>query len=71
MQTQTLHIEGMMCDACAGHVTRALQDLDGVQAAPVSLDAKTAVVTFDPARVGTAQMLAAVADEGYEATVRA
>ncbi len=71
METTTLNIEGMSCALCVGHVTRALSELDGVQAAEVSLPGKTAVVTYDPARVGLAQMADAVAEEGYEASARA
>ncbi len=65
--TETLNIAGMSCGACVGHVTRALQGLDGVQAAAVSLEDKRAVVTYDPARVQVPQMIEAVAEEGYEA----
>ncbi len=71
MRTETLHVDGMSCEACVGHVTRALQGLDGVQSAQVSLADKQAVVTYDPAKVQVAQMLEAVAAEGYEASPRA
>lgn len=67
MQTVTMSVEGMSCGACVGHVTRALQGLDGVQSAQVSLQDKRAVVTYDPAKVQAAQMTEAIADEGYEA----
>ena len=63
-----LSVQGMMCDACVGHVTRALTALDGVQAANVDLDAAQAAVTYDPAKVSLSQMLTAVEDEGYEAS---
>ena len=68
MQTETLSVQGMSCAACVGHVTRALQGLDGVQAAEVSLADARAVVTYDPAKVQAAQMREAVAEEGYEAS---
>jgi copper chaperone len=71
MQTTTLDVQGMSCGACVGHVTRALQGLDGVQSAQVSLQDKQAVVTYDSAKVQVAQMAEAVADEGYEASPRA
>ena len=71
MQTETLDVQGMSCGACVGHVTRALQALDGVQSAQVSLQDKQAVITYDPARVQVAQMVEAVAEEGYEASPRA
>ena len=67
LETQTLSVQGMMCEACVGHVTKALAALDGVQAADVDLDAAQATVTYDPAKVQVSQMLAAVEDEGYEA----
>ncbi len=68
MQTETLNIEGMSCEVCVRHVTRALEGLDGVQSARVSLEDKRAVVIYDPSRVQPPQMLEAVADEGYEAS---
>lgn len=71
MQTETLDVQGMSCGACAGHITRALQALDGVQNAQVSLADKQAVVTYDPAKVQVIQMVEAVAEEGYEASPRA
>lgn len=70
MHTETLNVQGMSCEACVGHVTRALKGLDGVQSAQVSLESKQAVVAYDPAKVGTAQMVQAVSEEGYEATPR-
>ena len=70
MQTETLDVRGMSCGACVGHVTRALQALDGVQSAQVSLEANEAVVTYDPAKVGADQMVEAIVEEGYQATPR-
>ena len=71
LQTETLDVQGMSCDACVGHVTRALQGLNGVQSAQVSLADKQAVVTYDPARVQVVRMVEAVAEEGYQASPRA
>lgn len=70
MQTETLNVQGMTCEACVGHVTRALLVLDGVQSAEVSLQDRTAVVTYNPASAQVSQMLEAVAEEGYEASRR-
>jgi len=61
----------MACDACVRAVTSALEGLDGVQSAWVSLHDKQATVTYDPAKVKTPQMAEAVAEEGYEASPRA
>ncbi len=71
MQTQILDVQGMSCDACVGHVTRALRGLGGVLSAAVSLSDHEAIVVYDPAAVQVSQMLEAVADEGYVAAPRA
>ena len=71
MQTQILDVQGMSCDACVGHVTRALMGLDGVLSAAISLSDHEATVVYDPAAVQVSQMLEAVADEGYAAAPRA
>ncbi len=68
MQTETMSIEGMECEACVGHITRALLGLGGVQSAQVSLAEKQAVVTYDPAQVQVSQMVEAIVEEGYEAS---
>ena len=44
--TKTIHIEGMMCAHCEATVKKALEALEGVQAAAVSHEAGTAVVTL-------------------------
>ena len=66
METKIFAVSGMMCDACAGHVTRALTALYGVQSVDVDLAGASAAVTYDSARAGLRQMQAAVEDEGYE-----
>ena len=66
MDTITLSVTGMMCDACVGHVTRALSGLAGVEKADISLASNTATVVYDPAQVTLEQMTDAIADEGYE-----
>jgi copper chaperone CopZ len=67
-RTDTLKVEGMVCDACVRHVTHALMGLAGVQSADVDLAEKRVVVTYDEALVNTAQMVLAILDEGYEAS---
>lgn len=45
--TKTIYIEGMMCNHCTAHVKKALEQLDGVKGADVSLENKCAVVTLE------------------------
>jgi copper chaperone len=68
VETKTLNIEGMSCSACVRAVTNALLDLDGVKTADVSLDAKQAIVTYDPAQVQVGAMTAVIDEEGYAVT---
>lgn len=65
---KTLHVEGMMCGHCVAHVKKALEAVDGVEAAEVSLDDKSATVTLS-ADVSDEALVAAVVEEGYEAAM--
>ena len=65
--TKTLKIEGMMCNHCVMHVTKALEGIAGVEKADVDLKGKKAVVTLG-GDVSDEAMKTAVADAGYEVT---
>ncbi|MGI9953537.1 copper ion binding protein [Moorellaceae bacterium AZ2] len=62
----TLKIQGMTCSHCQMSVEKALQGLAGVQRVKVDLEAKEAVVTYDPDRVTLQDLKEAVAQAGYE-----
>ena len=64
----TLQIEGMTCNHCVMHVTRALKSLSGVNNADVNLENKTAQVNYDPSVVSPDEMIKAVTETGYQAT---
>ncbi len=57
-------VEGMMCQNCVKHVTKALNDLPGVTVT-VDLDSKTAIVTGE---VSDDAIRAAITEAGYEVT---
>jgi copper chaperone CopZ len=67
----TLHVEGMTCAGCTIATRKVLARLPGVTRAEVSYERKEAVVTYDPAKVTVAQMIAAVKTLEYTATVAA
>lgn len=67
-KTIELDIKGMTCDHCVHAVTTAVQDVDGVSEAKVSLATNSATVTGDVFDVQ--KILDAIEEEGYEATVR-
>lgn len=61
-------VGGMACSFCVASITRALGRMDGVLEAHVNLAHEEALVTYDPARVGPADLKATLLDLGY--TVR-
>lgn len=66
MSTIVLNVQGMHCAACVRHVTKALEEVAGVSAVAVQLEAERAVVE------GSAEasaLTAALQDAGYPATV--
>lgn len=66
-KTTTFSVQGMTCENCVHHVTEALKNVPGVTGVQVSLADNSAQVQgeFDAAKI-----LAAVEEEGYEATAR-
>jgi len=66
MQTK-LNIEGMTCEMCVQHVTKALQSTPGVTKVEVNLENKSAVVEGD--NFDNNQLVEAVREEDYEAQV--
>ena len=64
---KTLQITGMMCPHCEASVKKALEAMDGVEAAAASHEAGTAVVTLS-GDVTDEALKAAVEAQGYEVT---
>lgn len=61
-----LAISGMTCASCAARIEKKLNRLDGVRAS-VNFATEKAQVTFDPARVTPADLVATVEAAGYRA----
>ena len=66
-QTRTLAIEGMSCEACVRHVTRALNEVPGLR--PESVAVGSARVEYDPGDVPEQRIVEAVREAGYEARI--
>lgn len=69
MEETTFKVKGMTCAHCQATVTGALEKLDGVSKAEVSLEQNTAQVQFDSKVVSEAELRAAVEKAGYEVPV--
>ena len=63
--TKTMKIEGMMCGHCEARVKKSLEALAEVDAAEVSHEAGTAVVTLNT-EVGDDTLKKAVEDQDYK-----
>jgi copper chaperone len=68
MPPTTLKVSGMTCNHCVMAVSKALTKVPGVEAADVSLEKAQAVVKGS---ADAQALIAAVKQEGYEATVQA
>ena len=66
---KTLDVEGMMCEKCVAHVKKALEGIDQVESADVSLEDNCATVHLN-SDVADQVLIDAVVEEGYEATMR-
>lgn len=66
METKVLKINGMTCQMCVKHVTRALEGVEGVTHVEVNLEPGIAQVTYDPTVTDLPALQEAVAEAGYE-----
>ena len=69
-QTVTLAVKNMTCAVCPITVRKALEKVQGVAGVKVDLGAKTATVTFDPAKADAAALIKATTEAGYPASVK-
>jgi copper chaperone CopZ len=67
--SKKLKISGMTCGHCVSHVKSALEGMEGVSEAEVSLENNAAEVTLS-GEVIDADLVAAVEAAGYQAEVR-
>ncbi len=68
--TIALEVSGMSCGACERHVSDALRAISGVRAVQMDVQRGSAVVTYD-GELEVAQLIAAVDEAGYAASVSA
>lgn len=70
MQTIQLEIDGMTCEMCVAHVTKALQNVPHVREVQVELQPQgRAIVMHDSADMSAliSALIEAVREEGYDA----
>ena len=64
-RTITLAVENMYCAACPYTVQASLEAVSGVTEVSVSLEHRTAIVTYDDAAADVADLTAATTNAGY------
>ncbi len=60
-------VDGMACSACQSNVKKTIKSLDGVKDVGVSLENKTAFITYNPNLIKPEQIQKAINDKGYTA----
>ena len=68
-KTVTLAVQKMVCDLCTSAVRKSLEAVPGVAKAVVSLQSKTAVVTFDDEKADVKGLIDATTKAGYPSMV--
>ena len=66
---QTIPVIGMACSACSANVEKKLNELDGINAASVSLPGRSALVDFDPQVISLEKMKAEINTLGYDLVI--
>lgn len=64
-QTVTLTVENMTCSLCPVTVRKALQAVDGVHEAAISLEENKAVITFDDDQTDIETLITATTNAGF------
>lgn len=65
-ETIAVKVDGLSCGACSDKVGKKLAALKGVTEQKVCHESKQAVVTFDPEKVSTRDILAAIDSTGFK-----
>jgi len=68
-QGVTLNVDKMTCASCPYMVKKSLEKVEGVTAVSVSLEDKTATVTYDGEMASVEQLIAATTELGYPSSV--
>lgn len=61
----TLTVQNMVCPVCSHRVKRTLEEISGVTKAVVSIEDKTAIVSYDDTRVDVPTLTRATAKVGF------
>lgn len=63
------NVDGMVCASCQATVKHAVETIDGVKSADVSLINNTMIVDYSPKKVDENIIISAVQKSGYDASI--
>lgn len=69
-QTVHLNVQNMTCAMCKFTIKKALSSVSGTERISVDFEDKTATVTFNPQETNSNELIKAVTNAGYPATVQ-
>lgn len=68
-RTISIPVEGMTCFACEASVSSALEGVDGVVSAKASAKKRVASVNYEPDKTDVRQLVTAINNAGYKASL--
>lgn len=68
-KTVQLKITGMDCAMCTNAIHKKLSQTNGIIKDGISYENKSAVITYDPAKITVEKIIKIIKDEGYKATI--
>ncbi|MBA3819704.1 MAG: heavy-metal-associated domain-containing protein [Deltaproteobacteria bacterium] len=67
MKSVKIPVEGMSCGSCAARIKKNLIGIDGVLAASVSFDEKSAIIQYDARKLEPNRLVSAISGLGFTA----
>ena len=67
MKSVKIPVEGMSCGSCAARIKKNLVGIDGVLAASVSFDEKSAIIQYDARKLEPNRLASAIGGLGFKA----
>ena len=71
IKTIRLEVTGMSCQGCVNAVQAAITNTGGVLSGKVSLEERSAEVTYDPSQVSESAIIQVIREAGYDASLSA
>jgi Cu+-exporting ATPase len=68
--TAIFEILGMTCASCVRTIEKAIGSLDGIRSVTVSLPMEQAEIVYDPALIGSAEVIFAVDSTGFDISLK-